>query len=191
MMSMDKVRDDLTYVAEAVQRDSRKGLGLPAILMLWAVLIPVGFALADFAPEWCGLYWLIVGPVGGVISGLLGHRAEKNAGVRDRSLGRRHAWHWLTMGAAYLLIGATIASGHMNPYQAAPIWLLITALAYTLAGIHIEDSRGLLPAGIIMFFGYAALVWLPLPYPWTVTGLIVSASLVIAAMGSRASPPKA
>jgi hypothetical protein len=36
-----------------------------------------------------------------------------------------------------------------------------------------------------MFIGYAALEWLPLPYLWTTTGLIVSVSLIVAAVRSN------
>jgi hypothetical protein len=187
MNAANQLREDLSFVAQAVKRGT-EAPGVPAILLLWAVLIPVGFSLADFAPQRVGWYWVIAGPLGGIISGVLGHLGAKSSGFIDKSLGRRHGWHWLTMFAAYGLLGASIATGRMNGLEVAPIWLLITAVVYTTGGIHLSDSRGMLPAGVIMFLGYAALEWLPLPYPWTVTGLIVSVSLVVAATGRARLP---
>jgi hypothetical protein len=92
------------------------------------------------------------------------------------------------MFVAYMLFGASIVSGHMDPRTTVPIWLLLSAIAYTMAGIHLDQDHTYVPSGIIMFLGYAALVWLPLPYLWTTTGLIVSASLAVASVrGARAA----
>lgn len=189
MGTTTEIRDDLSFVAGAVRRT--RSPGVPAILLLWALLIPAGFALADFAPRHAGLFWLVAGPGGGLLSFWLAHSAARAAGMVDRSLGRRHGLHWITLGVAYALFAATIATGRMDAAATAPVWLLLTAMAYAMGGAHLEDSRGLLPAGAIMFAGYAALTWLPLPYPWTATGLIVSLSLVVAAVQSRRAAPRA
>lgn len=184
MNSVNELKDDLSFVAHAVKQ--AEPAGIPAILLLWAVLIPIGFALADFVPRWVGWYWAAAAPLGVMASAFLGHHAAKSWGVLDQSLARRHGWHWLTLLAAYALVGAGMVTGRMDPVEVAPIFLLITALAYTTAGVHLEDSRGMLPAGAIMFAGYAAVMWLPLPNPWTVTGLLASAALVVAALrGAR------
>ena len=182
MANLNELHEDLNFVAGAVQRGQYRST--PAILALWAVLVPIGFALSDFAPGWTGPYWLVAGVLGGVASMFLGRAASARQGVRDSTIGHRHALHWLTMLAAYFLLGASIATGHMDPQASMPIWLLLTAIAYTMAGIHLERERTFLPSGIIMFIGYAALEWLPLPYMWTTTGLIVSVSLIVAAVRS-------
>lgn len=182
MNAVNELRDDLSYVSAAVKRT--RSAGVPSIMLLWAVLTPIGFGLADFAPQWCGMYWLIAGPAGGMLSMYLANVAAKSAGLVDKSLGRRHGLHWITMFAAYGLVAASALSGHMGGFALAPMFLLLTAVAYTLGGIHLEDSKALLPAGLIMFIGYVVLEWAPVPYPWTITGLIVSASLVTAARGA-------
>lgn len=189
MSTTTELRDDLNFVAGALRRN--RSPGVPAILLLWALLIPIGFSLADFAPRSVGLFWLVAGPGGALLSFWLGHSAARATGMVDRSIGRRHGLHWLTLGIAYALFAATIATGRMDATATAPIWLLLTAMAYAMGGAHMEDSRGLLPAGAIMFAGYAALAWLPLPYPWTATGLIVSLALVVAALKSRRAAPRA
>jgi len=189
MANLNELREDLDFVASAVHRG--QGRSVPAILGLWAVLVPIGFALADFAPNWCAPYWLVAGILGGIASGLIGRAAGNRRGLRDAALNRRQGLHWLTMGAAYLLFGASVGTGHMDPQTTVPIWLLLSALAYTLAGIHLHRDNAFLPSGIIMFLGYIALVWLPLPYVWTTTGLIASASLIVAAARSTRAAPGA
>ncbi len=182
MANLNELREDLDYVAGAVQRGQSRSV--PTILALWAVLVPIGFALADFAPRWCGPYWLVAGTLGGVASGFIGRATMMRQGFVDARLGRRHGLHWLAMWAAYILFGASVATGHMDARTTAPIWLLLSAIAYTMAGIHLERDRAYLPSGIIMFLGYVGVVWLPLPYLWTSTGLIVSLSLIVAAVRS-------
>ena len=56
----EQIRHDLDYISAAVRRQEQP-VGTPAIYFLWAVLVPVGFALPDFAPQWAGLYWLFTG----------------------------------------------------------------------------------------------------------------------------------
>lgn len=184
MDNINELRQDLNFVANVLRRGQQQPVR--SIFLLWALLVPVGFALVDFAPRYCGLYWLVVGTLGGIASGFLGRADAQRRGVRDDDYRRRVSLHWVTMFASFLLFGLAVASGHMEPQSTAPIWLLLTAVAYTLAGIHLERDRAMLPAGIVMFAGYAVLVWLPLPYVWTVTGLLVSGALLYAALRGAA-----
>ena len=46
MTNLNELREDLDFVAGAVRRGQNRAV--PAILALWAVLIPIGYALADF-----------------------------------------------------------------------------------------------------------------------------------------------
>ena len=78
-------RDDLAYVAAAIRRD-RPHDSAPTYF-LWALLTPIGFALADLAPMHAGLFWAIAGPLGGLLSVWLGMRSERAAGVRNRENG--------------------------------------------------------------------------------------------------------
>lgn len=184
MSSINELKEDLGFVAGAVRRSEER---LPAsIFILWAILAPVGFSLADFAPEYCGPYWLFAGPAGGIVSWFLGRKAEQKAGQRDVQLGKRYAWHWTIAGVAFLLVGLSAGSGRFLTgseqigfyawYVTIPMFMLVSALAYSFAGIHL--NRQFLPAGLIMFAGYIGLMWLPVDYIWTTTGLIVSAALL-------------
>ncbi len=183
MSSIHELKEDLGFVAGAVRRSDDR---LPAsIFVLWAILVPIGFALADFAGPWCGLYWLIVGPAGGIASWLMGRAAEKRAGQRDAALGRRYAHHWMFMGLACLLVGVSAGTGRIDLWSSIPMFMLVSALAYCLAGVHLH--RSFLPSGLIMFAGYMALMWLPVSYIWTTTGLIVSGALLAGAFRARAA----
>ena len=51
----EQIRHDLDYVAAAVRRQDRP-VGTPAIYFLWAILVPIGFALPDFLPHLAGVH---------------------------------------------------------------------------------------------------------------------------------------
>jgi hypothetical protein len=178
MASLNELQQDLDYVAGAVRRNASRPR--PRIYLLWAVLLPVGFCINDFAPLHSGLYWLIASPLGVFLSFRLARADAERDGVRDEDRASRAGWHWLTVLAAYFLFGAALASGHGDWRSAAPTWMLIAALGNTLAGIHL--SRELLWTGVVLFLGYAVLVWLPVPHIWTAIGLILGAGLAAAAI---------
>ena len=67
MTSAEQLKHDLDYVANAVRRHDRP-LGPPAVWFLWALLVPIGFALPDFAPRSAGAYWFFAGIGGGLVS---------------------------------------------------------------------------------------------------------------------------
>lgn len=186
MTAIDRVKEDLDYVTNAVRREDRDD-GIPMIYFMWAVLVAIGFALPDFAPRWAGLYWLIAGPAGGLASWWLGARRGAQAGIHDAALGRRYAYHWLLAALAFVLVFVPALAGKVGVAAAATNLLLVAGLTYALAGVHLE--RPLLWSGVLMFAGYVALSLFELPYIWTTTGLIVAASLLLAGFNQRNRQP--
>lgn len=186
MPTIDRVREDLEYVTNAVRREDRDD-PVPAIYLMWAVLVAIGFALPDFAPRWAAWYWFTIGPAGGLASWWLGARQGARDGIKDLALERRHAHHWLWAGLAFILVFLPALTGSATPAAAATNILLVAGLAYGLAGVHLE--RGLRWSGLLMLGGYVALSVLALPYLWTTTGLVVAASLIVAAFMQRKAPP--
>lgn len=186
MTAIDQVKEDLDYVASAVRREARDD-GIPVIYYMWAVLVGIGFALPDFAPRWAGLYWIVAGPGGGLLSWWIGARQGAKEGVHDAALGRRYAYHWILAGIAFFLVLVPVISGKVDIAAAATNTLLVGGLAYALAGVHLE--KPLLWSGLVMFAGYVALSLLHLPYLWTTTGLVVAASLVLAGLTRRKRAP--
>lgn len=177
MNGTNELREDLAYVAAAVRSECPPEIR--AIYLLWAVLIPVGFALPDFAPHWAGWYWLIVGPAGGVASWLIGSRSSERAGLRDRRTGLRYGWHWIVAGVAFLLAFLPAYTGAISMQAMGANMLLIAGLVYLLAGVHL--NRPMVIAGALMLAGYVVLHTVEIAYAWTATGIIVGIALVLTA----------
>lgn len=174
MAEVDHIKKDLGYVRGLVETaEPRRSPA--AIYLLWAVIVPLGFAMEDFAPRWTGLFWLIAGPAGFVASAWVGFRDSRKQGQLDRREGKRHVLHWLGMMAALLLTIPLLATGAVTEKGLGQVILLLIALSYFLNGVHME--RPLLWIGILMAGGYGA-TFLVSKYVWTVLGLVISAALI-------------
>lgn len=182
MTTPQQIKEDLAFVASAVRRQDRPS-GVPEIYFLWAAIIAVGFALSDFKPAWAGIYWLVVGIPGGLLSWYLGARASNRAGLTDPQLGSRYALHWCIAGVGFFLATLPMVMKRVDPATGASNYLLLAGLAYAFAGVHLE--RPLLWSGLMMLAGYAALMVFSMPYVWTATGAIIAVSLMWAGMNSR------
>ena len=183
----DTTQDDLAFVASAVRRRNAS-CGVPSIFFLWSALFLVGWALPDFAPRYTGIFWLVAGIGGGLLSWQLGERDARKRGDIDIELGKRYGYHWIICGAAFFGVFMPFVFGGnaLDAYAADLLgrqFLLVTALAYGLAALHLE--RGLALPAAIMGVGYLALnVWSP-TYLWTTMGVLVSVSLFIAGLQAR------
>lgn len=175
MNGTNELRDDLAYVAAAVRNECPPEIR--AIYLLWAVLIPVGFALPDFAPHWTGWYWLIVGPAGAAASWLIGSRSSERIGMRDRRMGLRYGWHWGAAAVAFLLASLPAFTGAVSGQVMGSYMLLIAGLVYLLAGVHL--NRPMIYAGALMLAGYVVINVVDFAYAWTATGIIVGLALVL------------
>lgn len=171
-----KLNDDLQYVAATVRRQE-KAVGIPSIFYMWAVIVLIGFALPDFAPQYAGLFWFIAGIGGGALSWWMGARAERKQGYFDVEEGKRNGYHWLIGGLGYILVGLPMILGKVDPGVGSIYFLLLTGVLYSLAGIHLQ--RGLLPGGLIALAGFVLLTVVELPYTWTLTGVFISLALVL------------
>ena len=182
MAEAQQLKEDLHYVAATVRRAEQYS-PVASICYLWAALVLVGFSLSDWSPQHAGPFWLAAAPLGTLISFVLGWRAGRGTGEVDRALGARYAWHW---GLALLgFVGVIFpAIGRAMPLdQEIPYFLLVAALAYGMAGVHLDPP--LRNVGLIMFAGYAALTVFQLPYSWTVTGVLVCGALFYAGLRSQ------
>ena len=178
MSNANQVRDDLNYVANTLRRHDPNAGDFP-IYILWAILAPVGFAFTDFFPHYTYVYWLVAGIGGGLLSFWIGRQASLKRGIQDKELGLRHGLHWSIGGVAFVLSILPLVLGKTTWSVAAPTMILIAGLLYSLAGIHL--TRGLLAPGFAMFASYVALYLLPVPYIWTLCGVIISLALFYSA----------
>ena len=173
MADTRQLTSDLEYVSDVVRRS--EGSSPLALYLLWASVVLVGFSLVDLAPRRVGLFWIIAGPLGGIASAFIGRSQGLRLGQLGRAEGIRHAWHWSGMMLVLLMAAALGTTGVVDWSVLSRVFLLIVALAYFLAGVHLE--RPLKWIGLLMMAGYVALFFVP-AYGWTMLGILVAAALV-------------
>ena len=137
-MVSKQIETDLGYVKDLVRRSDREPT--PAsVYLLWAAIVLVGFALVDLASgRAVGFFWMIAGPLGGIVSGLLGRRGGLRSGQIQREIGIRHALHWggmLVLTALAVLLAVT---GHIPRDEMGRVILLIVAFGWWSAGVHFD-----------------------------------------------------
>lgn len=178
MDQLEQVKSDLHFVRAVVAGGDRGGR--PALIyFLWAIVGLCGFALVDFHQPWVPVYWSIAGPLGFVASAYLGWRHGRRTGQMTASAGTRHLLHWGGMLTAIALAVLMPMSGVLQWDGLGPAILLILALAYFQAGVHLD--RALLWIGLLMGAGYLFVMFVP-AYAWTVVGLVLAAGLALAGL---------
>lgn len=178
-------KDDIAFVRAVAEQSNQPHM--PAIYLIWAVLCLCGFTLVDLVgPEsrWVGIYWATVGPTGTGLTWWLAARAGRRTGQIDRSKGLRWAGHFVGFFAVGLLGFGLALSGQLTWSGLSSLWILILALTYFLAGLHLE--RRLMPVSLVLATGYLFTLYLP-EHGFTIAGVLVAVALVTQAMlGMRA-----
>lgn len=185
-----QVEEDLGYVRDLVDRAGRDDTPR-AIWYLWAAIGGVGFALIDFRPQSVGLFWAIAAPLGFLASMWLGWRHARALGQESRREGRTHMLHWGGMGGAIALVVFFAARGHLTGEEIAQAILLVVALGYFLAGVHLAGP--LLWVGLLLAGSFVAVEFVD-GYVWTAVGVVMALALVVTAhvqgkaLGAAARP---
>ena len=174
MTGREQLREDMAYARAAADRSG--AVHVPAIYVLWAVISLCGFSLTDVVTghSWLGIYWSVAAPAGFCLSLWLGRRASHRAGQLEHRAGVRWGLHWVGFMAAGVLGSALVAAGHLTPAGFGSLWVLLLALTYFHAGLHLE--RRMLPIGIAAGVCYLVTLFVP-GYSWTVAGLVMAAVL--------------
>ena len=174
MTGTEQLREDMAYVRAAANRSGP--VHVPAIYILWAAISLCGFRLADVVTDysWLGIYWSVAAPAGFGVSMWLGRRAGRQAGQADRREGGRWGLHWLGFMAAGVLGSALVSAGQLTNAGFASLWVLLLALAYFHAGVHLD--RRMLPIGAAAGVCYLVTLFVP-GYGWTAAGVVVAAVL--------------
>ena len=183
MTDTDSIKNDIAYVRAVAEHTNTAHV--PAIYLIWAGICVCGFSLVDLVgpgSSWIGMYWLITGPGGGALSWWLAVQAGNRAGQVDRRKGKRWAGHFLGFFAIGLLGCALAAAGELSWSGLSLLWILLLALTYFLAGLHLE--RRLLPVGLVLAVGYLFTLFLP-EYRFTTAGVLVAVALVVQALLGR------
>jgi hypothetical protein len=172
-----RAEEDLGYVRDLVARSERDDTPR-AIWYLWAAIGGIGFALIDFRPDSVGLFWLVAAPLGFLASVWLGWRHARKLGQESRREGRTHMLHWGGMGGAIALLVFFAARGHLTGEEIAQAILLVVALGYFLAGVHL--TRPLLWVGLVLAGSFLAVEFVG-GYVWTMVGAVMALALLVTA----------
>ena len=174
MADLDRLQDDLGFVRSSVTKAGSHRSG-PAVYFLWAAMVLAGFVLVDVRPSLVGLYWIIAGPLGGILSAYLGKRHGARIGQIDRSIASRYAWHFGAFVAAMFLMSLMIGRG-LSIEAFVPMILLLLALTYFLAGVHIDPP--LRWVALVAVAGYF-IVLAGASYAWSIAGVALAVSFVL------------
>lgn len=175
MTTSDNVKDDLGYVRGVLDRAGDRP-SPSSIWYLWGVISLVGFPLIDLRPQWVPWFWVIAAPLGFVASAWLGWRSGRTSGQESRREGRAHMLHWAAcMVACFLLFPMMIREGLAGEALAQTI-LIVTALGYFLAGVHLV--RPLMWVSLMIVAGYGVVLLFDGPV-WIAVGLLIGISLLV------------
>ena len=174
-MNQQQVESDLSYVRDVVRR-SDKQKSPPSIYYFWAVVSLIGFVIVDYSPQYAGMFWMVAGPGGWIVSALLARAWCRKTGEMNRRIGMRYGSHWagLLGGIFLLMFGA--AQGAWDMEAAGHLVLLVLSLTYFYAGLHMD--RALLWVSLITLSGYIGLFFIDGPV-WTIMGVAVAAGLAL------------
>ena len=175
---------DLDYVRTVVER-AEGGNNPASIYFLWACISFFGYAIIDYAPEKTGLYWMIAGPVGGILSGILGTRHARRAGQVSRRAGFADFLHWTGLFAAILLLVPLVVTGRLAPDDIPRAVLLLVGYGYWTAGVHL-DRRMLAVAAVMGALYLFSIVASGLSWVWTITAAGLAGSLAVAGIFAAA-----
>ena len=182
MTDIDKLREDVAYVRAATDRSDN--VPFRSVYMLWAVIILFSIPLREFVDDksWIGWYWWIAVPVGFLLSMWLGSRTSERIGQADRERGMRWVKHWLAYVVACLLGGLLVAGGKLTDSGIGALSVLLLALSYFHAGLHLD--RRLVPVGILIGICFPIILYLP-SYGSTASSVVIAVALFVVALHGR------
>jgi hypothetical protein len=176
MEHLEHVEGDLRFVRRALDASTRGG-SPSTLYFLWAGICLIGFALVDFRVAWVSTYWSIAGPLGFIASAFLGWRHGRRVGQVSSSDGGRYLLHWGGVLVAIALAVWLRTRGGISPEHFHAVILLVLALGYFTAGLHLD--RPFVWVGLLMAGGFVV-VTLVSWYAWTTVGLALAAALTVA-----------
>lgn len=182
MTDIDKLREDVAYVRAATDRS--ENVPFSSIYVLWGVIILFGFPISDFFDDksWIRWYWLVATPIGFLLSMWLGSRASARIGQADMERGMRWVKHWLAFVVAGVLGGLLVTGGKLIGSGIGALSVLLLALAYFYAGLHLD--RRLVPVGILIGICFPIILYLP-SFGSTASGVVIAGALFVVALHGR------
>lgn len=167
---------DLQFIKAVVERRRSRSGSIPGIYLVVGVMTLIGWPMVEWCPQYVGTYWMIAGPLCGVVCWMLGKRASLASGEYDRRRVRRIWLHWLGFGVGYGFALLLAARGVIKDDTVGQVILLTLILSYYTAAIH-YDVRLIWPCAV-MTAGLIASVFYPW-HLWTVMGVLFFLSMAM------------
>ena len=175
MNSEQQAHSDMQYVRGVLESSQAFPSATPAILYLWAAIVLAGFVMMDYGMSW---FWGIGGFGGGLLSMWLSRRAARRRGQIDDALAARANLHWAIGLAGGIILSAPLQiSGAISEEVNGQIALLVIAICYFLAGVHLDRFMMWLGGLAVVAYGttffYDEVVW-------SIPGVLLASGLALA-----------
>ena len=141
---------------------------------MWAAIVVIGFISMDYNMEW---FWIIGGTGGGLISMWLSRRAAETRGQVDPERAFRANMHWVGLVGGLLLSIPLQTTGLIDEATVGRIALLIIAICYFLAGVHLD--RFMIWLGVLAAAAYGSTFFMS-ELTWSVPGAMIAIGLALA-----------
>lgn len=181
MTQSDQIRDDLSFVRQAVARREGAPLAFTPAYYIWAVYILLGYCLLDVNVHWANWFFLLAWVPMGAACGIARHFWVRRHGERNSDAGRKVRLHFAVGGL--LAIGAVIGLACCAPSFRGPVTgqvvVILFGMIYFLAGVHLD--RSFLWLGPILIVGGITVGLVP-HYGYSALGVVIAGGLCAAAM---------
>lgn len=178
---METTTEQLEIIAKAINQTKENVHHQRPYYLLWGWLVVVSsglhFALlefTDFTMPW--LPWMIVMPVGGIVSAILGYKQEKTAAYKTY-LDRALSIIWISLGIGFIVAVVACVLKGVSP----SIFTLLLAGIGTFASGRIMKFKPLVVGGILLFAGSIACLFLDPSYQLLVNAIAIFLGYIIPA----------
>jgi len=161
---MTNADSNIEYVANVLRKADKPFSASPLIYCLWGCIVLIGSGIAEFWVTYTTTYWLIVAPIGFLLSGWIGARASKALGQNDKELGIQSFNHFLIM---LVFVFTAIFTKQYS------IIFLLVGLTYCLAGIYSDKI-------MLWIGGLYWLIYLSIYLGFLTSSLVVGIALALA-----------
>jgi hypothetical protein len=180
------LQEDLNFIRAAVNTQQR-GSDVPAIGLMWGLFTLIGYPILDWRPEYEGVFWMIAGPVGGLISWRLAAARARRLGEAEKSAVR--FWlHFAVCALAIFLLSPLVACGWLKPAGIGPVIVLFVAFNLALGAIYINPRMGWFALALALGYG---LLFIMGSYVWTTIGALFFCATLVNYLLSRCTHAEA
>ena len=178
MTDLNQLREDVSFVRQAIHRRSGTPPGRQVSYLIWAVYVLIGFALIDHNPHLANGFFAIGFPFAAALSWWLGRKAAAKFGEIDLERSRRAQFHFYG-GVIFAVVTANALAAvipALHGPEEGQVLIVLLGMVYFLAGVHI-DAHFLWLGPLLMVA--ALMVGRVSVYPGTCLGVVFAFGLSV------------